>query len=63
MSMGHLDDVGMGYFAHLRTAWGMAILLMFGGMRLLVHGALPFFDIEAGQQTVTRARRRMGYDD
>ncbi|MEC8625981.1 MAG: DUF6356 family protein [Candidatus Thermoplasmatota archaeon] len=40
--MGHLEDVGMGYFAHLKTAWGMAFLLLFGGVRLLTHGLLPF---------------------
>lgn len=61
--MGHLEDVGMGYFAHLKRAWGMAFLLLFGGVRLLIHGLLPFFDIEAGQRTVTKARRRMGYED
>ena len=41
--MGHLEDVGMGYFALLKTAWGMAFLLLFGGVRLLIHGLLPFF--------------------
>ena len=41
----------------------MAFLLLFGGARLLTHGLLPFFDIEAGQQTVMKARRRMGYED
>jgi hypothetical protein len=61
--MGHLEDVGMGYFAHLKTAWGMAFLLLFGGVRLLIHGLLPFVDTEAGQRTVTKARRRMGYED
>ena len=62
-NMGHLEDVGMGYFAHLKTAWGMAFLLVSGGARLMIHGLLPFFDIEAGQQTVRKARRRMGYED
>ena len=40
--MGHLEDVGMGYFAHLKTAWGMAFLLLFGGVRLLFMGFCPF---------------------
>ena len=41
----------------------MAFLFLFGGVRLLIHGLLPFFDTEAGQRTVTKARRRMGYED
>ena len=42
---------------------GMAFLLLFGGVRLLTHGLLPFFDIEVDQRTVTKAKRRMGYED
>ena len=60
--MGHLEDVGMGYFAHLKTAWGMAFLLL-SGRASADPWASALFDIEAGQRTVTKARRRMGYED
>ena len=39
------------------------LLLLIGGVRLLIHGLLPFVDTEAGQRTVTKARRRMGHED
>jgi len=61
--MGHLDDVNMSWFAHLRTAWGMAAVFFIGSIRLLVHGILPFVDDKAGQTTVAKARTRMGHDD
>ena len=41
----------------------MAFVFLFGGMRLLVHGLLPFVDTEAGQRTVSTARRRMGHEE
>ncbi len=63
MDMGHLEDVGKGWFSHLKGAWGMAFVFLFGGMRLLVHGLLPFVDTEAGQRTVSTARRRMGHEE
>jgi len=61
--MGHLNDVNMNWFTHLFTAWSMAAMFLFGSVRLLVHGVLPFVDDKAGQNTVARVRRRMGHDD
>ena len=61
--MGHLNDVNMNWFTHLFTAWSMAAMFLLGSVRLLVHGVLPFVDDKAGQNTVARVRRRMGYDD
>tara|TARA_B100000459_G_scaffold75423_1_gene42005 strand:+ start:61 stop:300 length:240 start_codon:yes stop_codon:yes gene_type:complete len=61
--MGHLNDVDMNWFAHLITAWGMAAMFLFGSVRLLVHGLLPFIDVKAGQNTVANVRRRMGHDE
>ncbi|DAC36679.1 MAG: hypothetical protein CMA08_04495 [Euryarchaeota archaeon] len=61
--MGHLEDVNMTWFAHLRTAWGMAIVFFIGSVRLLVHGILPFVDDKAGQTTVANVRKRMGHND
>lgn len=61
--MGHLADVGMSYFGHMRTAWGMAFVFLLGALRLVVHGILPNVDTMAGQTTVAKARQRMGHDD
>tara|TARA_B100000900_G_scaffold115999_1_gene97630 strand:- start:1577 stop:1816 length:240 start_codon:yes stop_codon:yes gene_type:complete len=61
--MGHLNDVGMNWFAHLITAWGMAAMFLLGSVRLLVHGLLPFVDVKAGQNTVANVRRRMGHGE
>ena len=61
--MGHLADMNMNWFTHLWTAWGLALMFLIGGLRLVGHGLLPFIDTKAGQHTVTLARRRMGHDE
>lgn len=40
--MSHLDEVGMGYFGHLRLAWLNALRLLAAFAALVVHGAFPF---------------------
>ena len=50
--MGHLSDTNNSYFSHLRGAWAMAFWFILGGFRLIIHGVIPNFDTEAGQDTV-----------
>lgn len=52
--MGHLKDLNISYFQHLRQAWKMAFWFGLGSIRLLIHGIVPDFDTEAGHSTVLR---------
>jgi len=52
--MGHLADINKSYFSHLIGAWKMAFWFTLGGVRLIIHGLIPNFDIRAGQDTVDR---------
>lgn len=52
--MGHLAEIDKSYFQHLSGAWKMAFWFALGAVRLLIHGVLPNFDRDAGQQTVNR---------
>lgn len=53
-SMGHLKDLNISYFQHLAQAWKMAFWFGFGAFRLIIHGILPNFDINAGHSTTLR---------
>ena len=50
--MGHLADIDKSYFSHLLGAWKMAFWFTLGAFRLIIHGLIPNFDTEAGQDTV-----------
>ena len=50
--MGHLKDINKSYLGHLVGAWKMAFWFAFGSLRLIVHGVIPNFDTNAGQDTV-----------
>ena len=52
--MGHLSDINKSYFAHLIGAWKMSFWFTLGALRLIIHGLIPNFDINAGQNTVNR---------
>ena len=52
--MGHLQDLNISYFKHLKQAWKMAFWFGLGSLRLIIHGILPNVDIEAGQSTVSK---------
>jgi|TARA_B110001452_G_C15224154_1_gene424324 hypothetical protein len=52
--MGHLKDINATYFQHLIRAWKMAFWFGLGSLRLIIHGLLPNFDIEAGHSTVKK---------
>ncbi len=50
--MGHLADINKSYISHLIGAWKMAFWFSLGGIRLIIHGLIPNFDVDAGQDTV-----------
>ena len=41
MHMGHLKDVGMGYFEHMLGAYKLAFRYALGAIQLLIHGLIP----------------------
>jgi len=47
--MGHLKDVGMGYFEHLYGAYKLAFRFLFGTVQLLIHGLIPSLFVDAGK--------------
>ena len=49
--MGHLKDVGMGYFEHLLGANKLAFRFLLGTVQLLIHGLIPGLFIDAGKNT------------
>jgi len=60
--MGHLQDVGMSWPSHLVRAWAIAAVFLFGAVRLLLHGLLPWMDQEAGRRTLHSAAGLLGED-
>ena len=54
LDMGHLKDVGMGYFEHLIGAYKLAFRFLLGTVQLLIHGLIPNLFVDAG-------KKRIGY--
>jgi len=48
-TMGHLKDVGMGYFEHMRGAFKLAFRFLLGTVQLIIHGFLPSLFVDAGK--------------
>ena len=59
--MGHLKDIGKGYFSHLIGAWKMAGFFAIGTIRCLIHGIIPNLDTECAQNTAKKVN--MGVTD
>ena len=55
--MGHLKDVGMGYFEHLYGAYKLAFRFLFGTVQLLIHGLIPSFFVDAGKNASDAYKR------
>ena len=56
-AMGHLDDVGMGYFEHMIGAYKLAFRFALGAIQLLIHGLIPGIFIDAGKNTSDAYKR------
>ena len=57
MIMGHLKDVGMGYFEHLIGAYKLAFRFLLGTVQLLIHGLIPGLFVDAGKNASDAYRR------
>lgn len=55
--MGHLEEVGMGYFGHLRLAWLNSLRLGAASVALAVHGAFPFLLAHFASETLEMVQR------
>lgn len=55
----HPREVGEGYFGHMRTAAGFALVMIGGGLCVFVHALLPFLFVQTGSRTMDRLHRRM----
>ena len=55
--MGHLEDVGMGYFEHMIGAYKLGLRYALGALQLLIHGLIPGVFIDAGKNTSDAYKR------
>jgi len=55
--MGHLKDVGMGYFEHLLGAYKLAFRFLLGTVQLLIHGLIPGLFVNAGKNASDAYKR------
>ena len=56
--MKHLEEVGMGYFQHMFTAFGLAFRFILGAFLLIIHAFLPNIFVDAGKNTVEHYHSR-----
>ena len=57
-TMKHLEEVGMGYFQHMFTAFGLAFRFILGAFLLIIHAFLPNIFVDAGKNTVEHYHSR-----
>ena len=55
--MGHLKDVGMGYFEHLIGAYKLAFRFLLGTVQLLSHGVNPGLFVDAAKNASDAYKR------
>jgi hypothetical protein len=48
-TLGHLEDVGMGYFEHMKWAFTLSIRFGLSSIQLIIHSIFPFLFINAGK--------------
>jgi len=53
--MGHLEDVNLGYFEHMKGAFRLAASCAYATGVLIVHGLLPDFGGTTGTDTLKAA--------
>ena len=50
--MGHLEDVGMTYFSHMKRAIILSLRFGLSTFQLIIHAFFPFIFIDAGKNAV-----------
>lgn len=57
--MRHLDDVGLGYFAHLGRALRLGSRLVGAGLACLIHGLFPALFTHTASGTINGLHREL----
>ena len=52
--MGHLEDVGMTYFEHMKGALALSIRFGLSSVQLVIHALFPFIFIDAGKKAADK---------
>ena len=60
--MGHLEDVRMGYFTHLKNALYYSFESCTSGIIFLIHGLYPDIFVTTGSTKITNLSKRIAND-
>ena len=52
--MGHLEDVGMTYFEHMKGALVLSVRFGLSSIQLVIHALFPFIFIDAGKKAADK---------
>ena len=52
--MGHLEDVGMTYFEHMKGALVLSVRFGLSSVQLVIHAIFPFIFIDAGKKAADK---------
>ena len=53
-NLGHLEDVGMGYFEHMKGALVLSIRFGLSSIQLVLHAIFPFIFVNAGEKAAEK---------
>ena len=57
--MGHLDDIGLGYFEHMKGAFKLAGSCAYASIVLVAHGIYPDYGGTTGTDTLKNALAKL----
>lgn len=60
--MGHLEEIGLGYFEHMKGAFKLAGSCAYATGVLIVHGLFPDFGGNTGSETLRNALDKLEED-
>jgi len=55
--LGHLEDVGMTYFSHMKRAIILSLRFGLSAFQLIIHAIFPFLFANAGKKAVETYNR------
>jgi hypothetical protein len=53
-NLGHLEDVGMSYFGHMKRALVLSIRFGLSSIQLVLHAIFPFIFVNAGKKAAEK---------
>ena len=59
VGMGHLEDVGLGYFEHMKGAFSLAGSCAYAAIVLVAHGLYPDYGGTTGTDTLKSALQKL----